>query len=79
MRTSPARKLGHGLVWRASIHKSWLPWTPRGVLACTCACMHVLLQTRTEYRFAVVPGWFKIEIVDMVTRMGGVWQEEVRG
>jgi hypothetical protein len=41
--------------------------------------LHALLQTRTEHRFAVVPGWFKIEVVDMVSRMGGVWQETVRG
>lgn len=36
------------------------------------------VQTRTEYRFASVPGWYKVEVVNMITRMGGVWQEEVR-
>ena len=36
------------------------------------------LQTRTEYRFASVPDWYKVEVVNMITKAGGTWAEEVR-
>jgi hypothetical protein len=35
-------------------------------------------SVRTDYRFASVPGWVKVEVINVATRMGAIWQEEVR-